>query len=83
MTRPEFSWHSRYSPENGNKVQFRPTLPHAPGARIAVIFTNSLKLDSPPPPISFNLANSLLITSAAFKNEKNGKRYRNGESKVQ
>ena len=45
MSFRELVRHSRHSSGNGKKVQFKPTLSHAPGARITVVLTNSLKID--------------------------------------
>ena len=42
------SWNCHHNyhnpPEMVGKLWFEPTLPHAPGARITVVLTNSLKL---------------------------------------
>ena len=41
---PGIPGNSGHSSGNGKIVQLQPTLPHAPGARITVVLTNSLKL---------------------------------------
>ena len=41
---PGYPGYPCYPPETVGELQFEPTLPHAPGVRITVVFANLLKL---------------------------------------